>query len=86
MLIIRKVLIFINLLFTILCLSQSMIGKTYDQVIDKFYKENLKPMHSVIIGNNEIKSLLLERNDYRVSYVFNENEICVRNNFIYGKH
>lgn len=66
------------ILFTQILLGQSMNGYSYDQVIDEFQTEKLRPMHSVNVGGYEIKSLLLEKEDYRVSYVFDKNEICVR--------
>ena len=72
-----KQLVTILLLFTItFSFSQTMVGATYDEVITKYSGENLKPMHSIYIGNREYKSLLLVRKDYRVNFTFNESEIC----------
>ena len=72
-----KQLLTILLLFAItISFGQTMVGATYDEVITKYSNENLKPMHSIYIRNREYKSLLLVRKDYKVSYSFNEFEIC----------
>ncbi|MXS71709.1 hypothetical protein GSF70_10810 [Flavobacteriaceae bacterium W22] len=67
----------ILLTYNFLC-GQSMVGYTYNEVINKYRNENIKPMNSIYIGNNEIKSLMLERNDYRVTYTFNQSNICTQ--------
>ncbi len=67
----------ISLTYNFLC-GQSMVGYTYNEVVNKYSNENIKPMNSIYIGNNEIKSLMLERNDYRVTYTFNQSNICTQ--------
>lgn len=67
----------ILLTYNFLC-GQSMVGYTYNEVVNKYRNENIKPMNSIYIGNNEIKSLMLERNDYRVTYTFNQSNICTQ--------
>lgn len=69
--------ILILLTCNFLC-GQSMVGFTYNEVVNKYRNENIKPMNSIYIGNNEIKSLMLERNDYRVTYIFNQSNICTQ--------
>ena len=72
----KKLLTILLLFASTISFGQTMVGATYDEVITKYSNENLKPMHSIYIRNHEYKSLLLVRKDYKVSYTFNEFEIC----------
>ena len=63
-------------LFCTMFFGQSMVGYTYNEVVNKYSNENLRPMNSIWIGGSEIKSLLLERQNYRVTYTFDRNNIC----------
>ncbi|WP_144282342.1 hypothetical protein [Chryseobacterium echinoideorum] len=72
----RKIYLVMCFLFCTMFFGQSMVGYTYNEVVNKYSNENLRPMNSIWIGGSEIKSLLLERQNYRVTYTFDRNNIC----------
>ena len=72
----RKFFLMMCFLFCTMFFCQSMVGYTYNEVVNKYSNENLRPMNSIWIGGSEIKSLLLERQNYRVTYTFDRNNIC----------
>lgn len=72
----RKIYLMMCFLFCTMFFGQSMVGYTYNEVVNKYSNENLRPMNSIWIGGSEIKSLLLERQNYRVTYTFDRNNIC----------
>ena len=80
----KKILTIVLLFSVTISYCQAMVGATYDEVITKYSNENLKPMHSIYIRNLEYKSLLLVRKDYKVSYTFNESEICTVSTLVFN--
>ena len=78
----RKIYLMLCFVFGTIFFGESMVGYTYNEVVNKYSNENLRPMGSIWIGGFEIKSLSLERQNYRVMYTFDRNNICTTSSIL----